>query len=425
MPGHRWRSAAAAILRVAAARLAPDTDQQVPSPLEDTRGPDMPWAQSPPQAAGRPPGSPAAGTTGAARGFDVTGAPAHWVRLLRDAGLVSGEHCAGQGVPGEALSETVPLPAAPWMAGAPGAIKGRRHAGRTVGRAWSSARGRIGSGVFTDWAVGGGGLEPLSAAMRGSSGDRVSRNRAARPADAERPSAGWQHRPGSAQRGNDAEVHADGPSQEGEASGDRVRLPAVPRLLVGLRNRPAPEARPAGISPAVMPTAGNPPPGIPFRLPPASVKSSELSGETPSVTSHPAAGSGTVFQAAGQQLPLQAARLQQVPPPPQGGREDTRPGTVVVLPPAAIPSDNGAGAGPPAGRPAFVAGPAQRLSNKYPDRAPTAGQPDGQRGPAPALTGNWPELPVLPATGAVALPPERIEQSMTRHLRLHTEHWAL
>lgn len=90
IPAHRWRSAAAERLRgladtidSAAARDAGATAGD-PRPAEHDAGAALGGGPSGPTATGLTEGT----TSG--RGLDITGAPEHWVRLLRDAGLVPG-----------------------------------------------------------------------------------------------------------------------------------------------------------------------------------------------------------------------------------------------------------------------------------------------------------------------------------------------
>ena len=124
MPGPRWRSAAAGWLRSAADSLSPAPEASAPDP-----GPYDSGYYAPPAAA--------AGS----RGFDLGEAPEHWVKLLRDAGLVAGGH--GVGKPGpttpaaadsagparQGSAPPVPGPAVPGSAQPGPAMPGSAEAG--------------------------------------------------------------------------------------------------------------------------------------------------------------------------------------------------------------------------------------------------------------------------------------------------------
>ncbi len=440
MPGHRWRSAAAGWLRQAADSLSP-RESRSQDPVQDGRydggGPGGSAGGGPQRrdsgGAGFGGDSGGAGfggagypgaSAGAGRRFDVAGAPEHWVKLLRQAGLVP-----------DAPRKGGPLLPQPGVHGARSAEAGADSPGSPEipsRDAWVDANPvRMETGTPQGDAVQG---DPVQAeALPGQRGLRfrepvarrvprliVGRRAPEQPAGPEsnhgsgHPTAVPQAS-GSAVR--DSRSVADHPGFSGSAGTGSVpsSASAVPADTAG----PAAAGSPAGtIHQRGSNGSQDPPPLLPNAPDPRQASPESPARELPSSDGAPS----------GPQDP--AAR--EAPAPTPG---PISPGSTVsraAQPPALHPSTRHRQPEPPdQTRPQVPQPPAER-TDSYEGRSAVVG-PDptlpvekmDPPPPRPALAGEWPELPQSQARQAPSMPPERVEHLLTRTLRLRDEQRAV
>lgn len=383
MPGHRWRSTAADWLRSAADILSPAAEASAPD--HGHHGGEY-SARGPGRAAGRT--------------FNLGGAPEHWVKLLRDAGLATGEPAVatppvgspGVGTPGPAR------PAAPEEAASP--VPAPRPGDSSAARSPRAVAADAGPATGTRQAApddgsGAGGRRPRAAADL-----RIPRLLIGRRA------AGSQ--PASRKTGTQATPNQQGTDPQDPAPGSGVAPPAsgTPGHASHTRSRSARRADPAPASGSYQPVTRLLP-GTPAQLIPAQPEE-PAQPQVPPPTGH--AGLPV--------MPGPRARAHPAVTRPPAEGTVRYPGRAAVgtlpprQPPPTVPFDPG---------PATSTHPLERAGMQY--AVPGPEQPATDLGPA--LAGEWPELPPSAAAPATAAVPERVEQTLTRNFRLRDEQGAV
>lgn len=401
MPGHRWRSAAAGWLRSAADSLSPVHEVSAPDP--------GPYDGRHPSAGAAPAAVPAR-----SRSFDVAGAPEHWLKLLRDAGLAPGEPGATESRParpavGEAVS---PVQAHRLSDSSPAKTREtwRRFLGRHSGKSAPSSPPAAEGGV-SSWRATQGAFRPGDGGVAATAGPAT---------------------------GSGQAVPEDGGGRRIRAAADR----RIPQLLIG-RRAAVPQTD-------VQRTTGQ------RTIDQKTTDRKTIDQQTPDLQTTRAGSTGTPARTFRSRT--QSPRPAAPPPPSNTYRPESEhlPGTLPMRPmPAASPGLPGlpglpgrshpAATRPPADRTVRYAGDAaavgllpsahpapndpsppptqtpERIAMQYPVPGPE--QPAGN--PSPALAGEWPDLPHPPAAPATDSAPERAEHALTRNFRLRDEQRAL
>lgn len=419
MPGHRWRSTAAGWLRSAADILSPAAAQD-----HARQGGGYP-AQGPARAAGRT--------------FDVDGAPEHWVKLLRDAGLAVGspETTEAAGAPAlgsqEAGSPAPARPAAREAAASPVPARrpGESPAARSRRAVAADAGPATGSGQTTAADAGTGSRRPRAAAGlrlpqlligRRAGGSQPASRKTGTQATPEQQVADphGTHRldPGP---GSSLAPPVSGTPGHASPSPGRSARPADPAPASG-PYQPASRLRPGTWPAQPIPTQQPIPTHADLRaqadLPAQPDEPAQPHVPPPAGPAGPAGLRGLTGLPG---LPVVSGPPAQSRPaatrPPAGGAV-RHPGRAAVetlpphLPPPTVP--NGPG-------PAMSSHPLERAGGQFPETVPE--QPAGRL--SPALAGEWPELPLSPAVPAINAAPERVEQALARNFRLRDEQGAV
>lgn len=408
MPGHRWRRAAAGWLRLAADSLLPAQESQGQASAEDRR-----------YDGGRPGegdsgglqragivgvGFPDAGS-GVGRRFDVAGAPEHWVKLLRQAGLAPGapRHAesplADPEVDGASGYDAAAAPRvardATINAGPAGPEAGTVGAGTVQGA--HGPRLRAGTRHIPQLIIGSRAAAEQPGQERGN--QRSSQQTASPPESTPKrlPATAAGSKPGSATVDSGPRP---APAEPPDAAAATAGLAAVGS------SQPAPEGlrnpfrlRPAPAVPGTR-QAQREPQSQEDQAPKATPNQAEVHGAAPPTA--PSPGPATLRPAASAASELPTLH------PPTGRPGAERPSSAGPEPPH--PSTEGAAGHE--GRSAVVGSPLH----------PPAGT---ESTPRPAVAGEWPELPHHQLPQTTALPPERVEHLLTRTLRLRDEQRAV
>lgn len=409
MPGHRWRSTAAGWLRSAADILSPAGAAAAQDHARHGGG--YP-AQGPARAAGRT--------------FDLDGAPEHWVKLLRDAGLSVGSPETTEAAGSQAQGSQEVRPQAPAREAAASPVPPRRPgdspAARSRRAVAADAGPATGSGQTAAADAGAGSRRPRAA------GDlRLPQLLIGRRAGGRQPASqktGTQATP-QQQVADPQGIHRLDP---GPGSGLAPPASGTPGRASRSRGRSARPADPTPASGPYQPVSLFRPETSPAQPIPAQqdiptqadLRAQPDEPAQPHVP--PPAGLAGLHGLTGLPgLPVVSGPPAQSRPattrPPTGGAV-RHPGRAAVgtfpphVPQPTVP--NGPG-------PAMSSHPLERAGGQYP--VPGPGQP--ARGLSPALAGEWPELPLSLAVPAINAAPERVEQALARNFRLRDEQGAV
>lgn len=424
MPGPRWRSAAAGWLRQAADSLSPS--------------PEVSATDHPPYDGGHlAPDAAAAGS----RRFDLGEAPEHWVKLLRDAGLVAGGHGVGKAGPTTPADDDSAGPASVPLASSAQAGSGEAgslradaaDAGNAAAYGQAARAEGAGAGGHHPRANGGRRIPRLLIGRRTATSQPVLREHAANGQAASPHAADPQAaRAGSASDTGTAHISrlgAEAVPKEGQGMTRPGSLPGPtppgsgePALTSGSHRHSARRAAPTLASntnqPArqPLPNASPPEPSAPelpgaagLTVPPGLSRQEGLSGEFG--TSGPQRLSERSVRSGLWRLAWSPERFSSAAAPSGEGTVQTGPAAVVVPEGQTAPKQ-------PAQNRAHPERPLDGAGVQYPALGPAA------RNLPSALAGEWPELPVIHAAPATEAAP-KIEQALTRNLRLRDEQQAV